>query len=66
MMKKEYDFSQGVRGQFYDPEAQLNLPIYLDMDVAGFIRDRAIAKKVDTQTFVNEWLRKEIDLIQSL
>ena len=65
-MKKEYDFSQGVRGKFYDPKAQLNLPIYLDIDVAKFVRDRTLAKKMDTQTFVNEWLRKEIDLIQSL
>ncbi|MBF0237666.1 MAG: hypothetical protein HQM12_08190 [SAR324 cluster bacterium] len=65
-MKKEYDFSQGKRGLFYNPEAQLNLPIYLDQDIAMFIGERATAKKVDTQTLVNEWLRKEIDLIQSL
>jgi hypothetical protein len=30
-MKKEYDFSKGERGKFYRPDAQLNLPIYLEL-----------------------------------
>lgn len=32
-MKDEYDFSKGERGKFYRPEAELNLPMYLDADV---------------------------------
>ena len=32
-MKKEYDFSNGIRGKFYNKKAQLNLPIYLDKDL---------------------------------
>ena len=28
-MKKEYDFSTGVRGKFYRQGAKLNLPVYL-------------------------------------
>jgi hypothetical protein len=29
-MKREYDFSKGVRGKFYRKGAELHLPIYLD------------------------------------
>lgn len=37
IVKKEYDFSKGVRGKFYHPEARLNLPIYLEKEVEEFI-----------------------------
>jgi hypothetical protein len=43
--KKEYDFSKGVRGKFYRPNAKLNLPIYLDDDIADFIQTYAKRKK---------------------
>ena len=29
-MKREYDFSQAVRGKFFRKGAELNLPIYVD------------------------------------
>ncbi len=29
-MKREYDFSKGIRGKFYRKEAELRLPIYLN------------------------------------
>ena len=29
-MKREYDFSKGVRGKFFRKGAELKLPIYLD------------------------------------
>ena len=52
-MKKEYDFSKGTRGKFYRKNVRLNLPIYLDDDVAEFVRKYAKRKKVDSQTIVN-------------
>jgi hypothetical protein len=39
-MEKEYDFSKGVRGKFYRPNVRLNLPIYLDDDIADFVQSR--------------------------
>jgi|YNPNPStandDraft_1061719.scaffolds.fasta_scaffold163460_1 carbon starvation protein CstA len=36
-MKREYDFSKGIRGKFYRPDVQLQLPVYLDEDVADFV-----------------------------
>jgi hypothetical protein len=65
-MKKEYDFSKGVRGRFYRPKTRLNLPIYLDDDVADFVRQFAKRKKVDAQTAVNKILRSNKDILRTL
>ncbi len=65
-MKKEYDFSKGVRGKFYHKDAKLRLPIYLDDDIADFVEKYAKQKKVDAQTVVNDILRTNKDMIQSL
>lgn len=35
-MKKEYDFSKGVREKFFQPNATLNLPVYLDNEVSAW------------------------------
>ena len=45
-MKKEYDFSNAIRGKFYRKDVQLNLPIYLDKDIADFIHKVADRKKL--------------------
>jgi hypothetical protein len=66
IMKKESDFSKGVRGKFYRPNVRLNLPIYLDEDVAGFVQRYAKQKKVDAQTVVNEILRGNKEMLQVL
>ncbi len=34
-MKKSYDFSKGVKGKFYIPENEIELPIYLDSSKSG-------------------------------
>ncbi len=65
-MRKEYDFSKGVRGKFYNPNARLNLPIYLDDDVTEFIAKYAKRKKLDTQTVVNQILRQSKEMAQAL
>jgi hypothetical protein len=62
-MRKEYDFSKGERGKFYRPGVELNLPIYLEPDVAKFLRELAQAKNVAIESIVNDWLRQDIALI---
>jgi len=42
MMKKEYDFSKGVRGKFYNENAQFNIPVYLEPEVESFIAKSSI------------------------
>jgi hypothetical protein len=65
-MKKEYDFSKGERGKFYQPNIKLNLPVYLESDVAQFVQKYAKKKNIDRQTIVNELLRKDKELVESM
>jgi len=65
-MKKEYDLSKGTRGKFYRPNIRLNLPVYLDADVAEFIQKFAKRKNVDPQTAVNKILRGNKEIIQAV
>jgi hypothetical protein len=61
---EEIDFSGGTRGKFYRPNAQLQLPIHLDANVQNTLAALANAKGVDLSVFVNELLKKDIELIQ--
>jgi hypothetical protein len=65
-MKAEYDFSKGTRGKFYRPDATFSFPIYLEPDVSEFMSKLAEEKDVDVERLVNEWLRSNIRLIQSV
>jgi len=64
-MKEEYDFSKGERGKFYYPNAVFNFPVYLDEDIAEFIGKIANEKELELSEIVNDWLRRNIGLIQS-
>lgn len=61
-MKKEYDFSKGDRGKFHHPEAQFNMPIYLQPEIAEFIDRLAREKKMDASHVVNSLLKKDMEL----
>ena len=65
-MKAEYDFSKGERGKFYRPKVVFNLPIYLEKDVDDSIRKPADEKSKDPEKLVNELLRGNMQLIQSI
>ncbi len=65
-MKAEYDFSKGERGKFYNPDAVFSFPVYLEPDVSDFMSQLADEREVDLQELVNEWLRANIKLIQSI
>ncbi|PYV37547.1 MAG: hypothetical protein DMG06_27820 [Acidobacteria bacterium] len=60
-MKKEYDFSKGERGKFYFPDIELNIPVYLDSDVASVVQQYAKRRKTNIGVLVNEWLRRDIE-----
>lgn len=63
-MKKEYDFSNGVRGKFYNADAEFNLPIYLEPEIAEFVKRLADEKKVDASRIVNMLLKKDKEIIE--
>jgi len=65
-MKAEYDFSKAERGKFYSPNAVFRFPVYLDPDVNDFLDKLAEQKKVDVQDLVNDLLRVNMKLIQSV
>lgn len=56
-MLPEYDFSEGVRGKYYQAYQQSNNVVVLDPDVAAIFRDSAA---------VNEALRMLAKIAQSL
>jgi hypothetical protein len=63
-MKKEYDFSRGVRGKFHNPDGELNLPIYLEPEVAAFVDKLSADKKIDRSKLVNRLLKKDKEIIE--
>jgi hypothetical protein len=65
-MKAEYDFAKAERGKFYHPGAVFSFPVYLDPDVSDFLSKLAEQKKVDIQDLVNDLLRADMELIQSV
>ncbi len=63
-MPAEIDFSQGERGKFHRAGARLQLPIHLEAQVQNTLVAIANAKGVDLSVFVNDLLKKDIELIQ--
>jgi hypothetical protein len=64
-MKDQYDFSKGSRGKFYRKDAVIDLPVYLDPEVRGYLAERAKAKGVEINRLVNELLKRDIALIET-
>jgi hypothetical protein len=64
-MKKEYDFSNGVRGKFFNADAELNLPMYLDPEIQKCVAKLADEKRVDRSSIVNMLLKKDKELMDS-
>lgn len=65
-MKDQYDFSKGVRGKFYKPDAVFRLPVYLDESVQSYLSSKADAKGVELSELVNDLLKREIEIIEAV
>ena len=63
-MKKEYDFSNGERGKFYNKNTTFNLPIYLEPEIESFIAKLAKEQKKNISEIVNALLIKDKELIE--
>jgi len=63
-MRREYDFSKGVRGKFYRKGVDLRLPIYLDNKLQAQVEHLAKKKGKDIGDIVNQLLRKEMELLE--
>ena len=65
-MKPEYDFSKGERGKFFQPNAELRLPIYLNADIQAYLTERAAQKGIPLGELVNTLLKQEIQIVESV
>ena len=65
-MKDHYDFSQGTRGKFYQPEALFRMPIYLDERIQAVLTVKAKDKGMELSDLVNDLLRREIETIEAV
>lgn len=63
-MKKEYDFSKGVRGKFYNKDATFQIPIYLEPEIESFFMKLAKERNIDLTQIVNRVLFKDKELIE--
>jgi hypothetical protein len=65
-MKPEYDFKNAERGKFFHPGAVLRLPIFLEPEVQDYLAAKAQAKNIDLDDLVNDLLKQEIRIAESL
>lgn len=65
-MPAEIDFSKGVRGKFYQADAKLHLPVYLDADVQAYLAAIASKKGVPLSDLANDLLKREIGIIEAV
>ncbi len=63
-MEKEYDFSNGVRGKFYNKDAEFQLPIYLEPEIESFFKTLAQKQKTNLNDIVNKLLLKDKELLE--
>ena len=63
-MRRNYDFSKGVRGKFYREGAELRLPIYLDAKLQKQLERLAKKNGKDVGELVNQLLQREVELIE--
>jgi hypothetical protein len=60
------DFSKGVRGKFYHPNATLNIPVYLDKEVQAYLSAIAARKGIPISDLANDLLKREIQIIEAV
>lgn len=65
-MRPEYDFAGAVRGKFYREGAVHVPPVHLEPEVLKYLQDRAKARGVSLSELVNELLKKDIELIETV
>jgi hypothetical protein len=63
-MPAEIDFSGGVRGKFYRPDASISLPVYLEADVQAYLATLAARKGMPLSELANELLKREIAILE--
>lgn len=55
-----------MRGKFFQPDAEPRLPVYLDRKVQRYLAQRAADKGTSIEAMVNDLLKREIEIIESV
>ena len=63
-MEDNYDFSDGVRGKFYNKDVEFQLPIYLEPEIESFFKKLAQRQKTNLNDIVNKFLLKDKELLE--
>lgn len=53
-----------MRGKFYNPNGEFNLPIYLELEIPEFVKKLAAKKNLDQSQIVNMLLKKDKEIIE--
>lgn len=61
-MKDEYDFSNAEQGKCYILAEDIQIPVYLDKDIAQYLSKQCGGAADNLQTLVNDLLRKDIEI----
>lgn len=65
-MKKEYDFSTSIKGKFFIPKNEIELPIYLEQNIKEFYLRAAEIRNVPLTQMINTILKKEMEIRLSI
>jgi len=65
-MKDEYELSNAEQGKFYIPAEEIQIPIYLDQDIALFLSKKCDNWNPNLQELVNDLLRKDMEIARSM
>jgi len=65
-MKREYDFSNAVRGKFFRKGAEIQLPIYVDRVTRQRLERLAKRKGKHVTELVNQLLKNDLELLEAL
>ena len=64
-MKREYDFSNAVRGKFYHKSTELRLPIYLDSAMHKRLERVAKRRGKPVGDLVSQLLKKDLTVLEA-
>lgn len=64
-MKKKYDFTNALKGRFFIPESEIEIPIYLKGKVKQELTKIALEKHLTLSDVVNDILDEEIKIHKS-
>lgn len=61
----EFDFSRAIRGKFYHPNMQLQIPIYLEPEMMATLLEIAGGKKIRLSSLIDDLIKKGFDLLEA-